>query len=911
MKSGLLANIIQNDLISEDEVLLKVKTWVTNNPRVSLNGPSIKEQVQNPMLCSPLHAAAKRGFTRVLKFLIEEANLSADPNRADMGNQTALSYAIFGQKIGAAVYLASKTSNYPKDTEIGYTALHYAAARNQHTVVKAILAQCPDIINVTSKTGLTALHLATDNNAFECIQLLVEAKADLSIKTFQNVTAYEMSLEKGNGAIISYFLDSSHIFSAIEVDICGTKHSTFNITGGKIPAIITLLEAGAGLDLDRIPQITYDLLKRLGQERTADWQLLVVANHKISPEQTKKVFIKTLPELLERLDDPNYHFKLKQLFDSAQHPALKLLPHVESIAAKIKSLNPQLSNSLASLQQNFSVSSSSVSSSLHSTVFLEKSKKLTKQEALMRFWSLSNEFVTLSGQIDRQFQFIFLKLKDESFQDPHELDVNQIITAYLERFSELLSFSHQKKMTKPEVFDQAKSEFSKIYSNLLVLILTPKFQQYTLNIMIPLGTQLREIIHYHARPLRQKVPGLYNMLLDSLAVASFETAQRYIKSEEFDLAYTLIQEAMYINSKIIIDNFSLKRNVECFNSQCLIAFSKINIHENRFAVSMIQLEHALLLGPADVALQCFYSETLALLIEKYSNIPKQRAFNLLKNSIEYLSSLKQDNENTFHGQVVFKERSYIPKFKELLLKFEERKEENGLLEKLSDVTQKLELMAHESKEPVKYDSAVLLSSSHDVFMPSSICSSSSSSSSSFSCASSNSILTRKTKIKTRGQPKPELDTKRKPFYHAPVAEVEHEHTGFVVPEGYIQPIKISQNNHLFMTMPAKDARFSKFYRLIEGNTIKWIAEKGVNQQGIKLGHVEVQEEPCAPRKQVPIGRLKLCGGETLRAWGYIEQTSKDVAGAFQKLYVFRPEGLTTKENENRSRYKPKGYAALW
>jgi hypothetical protein len=906
MKSDAIINIIQNVHLSEDEILKKLKEWVKANPRVGLNGPSQKEQRQNPMLGlrSPLIAAAILGYTRVLKFLIEETKPGADPNREDICKQTALAYAIEAEHIEAAAYLASKTTNYPRDTRFGYTALHCAAGRNQAAVVKEILNQCPQIIDVTSNEKLSALHLATEYNAFECIQLLVNAKANLSLKTHQDATAYEMSLVKANGSIISYFLDFPQASSAIEVKICGIKHSPLKIvmdnSTGTIPALITLLEAGAGLDLNRIPDKAYNVLKIIGQVRNSDWELLVVADHKISPQQNKKVFITTLAELLERLDDPSYHFRLKQLLHSARHPALKSLPHIESITTKI--------NSLAIFQPSFSASSNSASSSSHNSISLESIKKLGKQELVIRVGLLKEEFKSLSFKLNSQLMSIFSQLIRDPIQNQLELDIDEILTVYLKQLDNLLTFSHHKKIPHSDIFAETEHTFRQVFTAILMFVSRPEFKQLTLNITIPLETNLRELIHGHAKPLRQKFPNFYNTLLDALANTLFKSAQHYIQSKDFDLAYTISREVMYFNSKLVINNPELKRSVDSLNSQCLTALSKINIHENRFTLSIINLEQALTLKPINLALHSHYSETVALLFENHPNIPKERAFNLLKNSINYLSTLVDPNDGSIHSQVICEERSYIPKFEELLAKLEVEIKESTLVKELSGVTKRLESISLRGEKLPHYAPVPLFSPYYEASPSSSICASSSSSSS--SASSSWTPISQKTKTKTRGESKPELDTKHKSFSDMPAIIEKHETAKFSIPEGYIKPVKISGTKHLFMTLPENDARFSKFYKLIEGQNAKLIAEKGVNQQGIKLSHVEVQSEVHAPRKQVTIARLKLCGGETLRAWGYIEQTSKDKSGAVQKLVVFRPEGLTTKQEENRTRYKPKGYSGI-
>ena len=87
---------------------------------------------------------------------------------------------------------------------LGLTILHTAVVANDQTVVKALISRK---INLNTKTtsirnsGLTALHIAVQEEFVEIVELLLKAGADKEIK-FKNLTALDLSNLTVNQKII-------------------------------------------------------------------------------------------------------------------------------------------------------------------------------------------------------------------------------------------------------------------------------------------------------------------------------------------------------------------------------------------------------------------------------------------------------------------------------------------------------------------------------------------------------------------------------------------------------------------------------------------------------------------------------------------------------------------------------------
>jgi hypothetical protein len=89
----------------------------------------------------------------------------------------------------------------------GLTALIVAAAADQATTVKSLLAQGASV-NATSADGRTALIAAAQENHIDIVQILISAGANLNAATRGTGTALEVAELKGEAQIAALLLAS-------------------------------------------------------------------------------------------------------------------------------------------------------------------------------------------------------------------------------------------------------------------------------------------------------------------------------------------------------------------------------------------------------------------------------------------------------------------------------------------------------------------------------------------------------------------------------------------------------------------------------------------------------------------------------------------------------------------------------
>lgn len=106
---------------------------------------------------TPLLGAARRGQWPIAQALLAA---KADPNRQDAQGECALSlFARFGNREAVLGLLAAGANPNLVQTDLGVTALHYAASRGDQPVVEALVTHKADV-NVVDHDGFTPLSHA-------------------------------------------------------------------------------------------------------------------------------------------------------------------------------------------------------------------------------------------------------------------------------------------------------------------------------------------------------------------------------------------------------------------------------------------------------------------------------------------------------------------------------------------------------------------------------------------------------------------------------------------------------------------------------------------------------------------------------------------------------------------------------
>ncbi|KAK6936479.1 Ankyrin repeat [Dillenia turbinata] len=173
-------------------------------------------------LNSPLHFAASKGHNEIVALLLENG---ADVNSRNYCGQTALMQACrYGHWEVVQTLLLFRCNVTRADYLSGRTALHFAAVNGhvrcirlvvadfiQSAPFESINAQANDdrgdssglrnksdqsalsrFVNKAADGGITALHMAALNGYFDCVQLLLDIRANVSAVTFHYGTSMDL-----------------------------------------------------------------------------------------------------------------------------------------------------------------------------------------------------------------------------------------------------------------------------------------------------------------------------------------------------------------------------------------------------------------------------------------------------------------------------------------------------------------------------------------------------------------------------------------------------------------------------------------------------------------------------------------------------------------------------------------------
>jgi len=167
-------------------------------------------KVENKLGSTPLAEAAFNANTEMIKALLDAG---ADPNATGPDAQTPLMLVARTANVDAAKLLLAKGANpNAKESQRGQTALMWAAASNQGSMVRQLLAAGaqPDIATATdlmtplvsaepraqprTPGGMTAMLLATREGCLDCAKALLEKGAQVDLPDPEGVTPLISSL---------------------------------------------------------------------------------------------------------------------------------------------------------------------------------------------------------------------------------------------------------------------------------------------------------------------------------------------------------------------------------------------------------------------------------------------------------------------------------------------------------------------------------------------------------------------------------------------------------------------------------------------------------------------------------------------------------------------------------------------
>ena len=191
-----------------DDSLSKIqeKLWDTRTPQeiaVALDlGADIN--AQDTRALDPTHNWIDDVFNLALAILFPPVLLLSYISRIKVSGLTPLMYAAKRNNVECLKTLIDRGANLNLQDNRGRTAIMIAASYDNKEAAQ-LLANSADL-NLQNKQGETALMLAAEGNNFEITQILLDHRADKTIKDASGKTASDLA-EKNGHIVLAKFIE--------------------------------------------------------------------------------------------------------------------------------------------------------------------------------------------------------------------------------------------------------------------------------------------------------------------------------------------------------------------------------------------------------------------------------------------------------------------------------------------------------------------------------------------------------------------------------------------------------------------------------------------------------------------------------------------------------------------------------
>ncbi|KAF9429702.1 hypothetical protein BGZ94_009787 [Podila epigama] len=156
---------------------------------------------------NPLHFAASRGHSEVVRVLIDNAGAGVDVQ--DREGETALLKASYAGSLATVCFLLKRGANVHQRDKDGWSALHNASSRGYIDIAQVLLEKGEADINARSKMGHTPLiNAASKGDVAMVLYFLNHANANPLLKNIFSETAYDVAAAIGE-AYLCDILQSS------------------------------------------------------------------------------------------------------------------------------------------------------------------------------------------------------------------------------------------------------------------------------------------------------------------------------------------------------------------------------------------------------------------------------------------------------------------------------------------------------------------------------------------------------------------------------------------------------------------------------------------------------------------------------------------------------------------------------
>ena len=123
-----------------------------------------------------------------------------------------------------------------------------ACVQNRLDKVEAFLRR-PQDPNVKEPDGMTALHLAAARGHEQCVDLLLEALANLEAKLLQGTTALHMAARRNQAKMVKFLVEKGADKDMLTDDAAQVTAMHFAASEGYMDVLLTLISLKAGVDI--------------------------------------------------------------------------------------------------------------------------------------------------------------------------------------------------------------------------------------------------------------------------------------------------------------------------------------------------------------------------------------------------------------------------------------------------------------------------------------------------------------------------------------------------------------------------------------------------------------------------------------------------------------------------------------
>ncbi len=151
-----------------------------------------------------LHKAAFNGHWEIIKVLLSRG---AERNRADRHGSTALHKAAFSGSVASVKVLVEAGADVMVFDGEGHSPMHLACHKMHPEVLRALLQSLAKVerANLQSNNAAkeTPLHLASKSGCAKCVEVLIEAGADLKTVDAGGLSALDVATRLGRNEVIA------------------------------------------------------------------------------------------------------------------------------------------------------------------------------------------------------------------------------------------------------------------------------------------------------------------------------------------------------------------------------------------------------------------------------------------------------------------------------------------------------------------------------------------------------------------------------------------------------------------------------------------------------------------------------------------------------------------------------------